>query len=62
MTDVVDRIRHTARGSAVAAYYWPRRGPAPPGYVEGMAVTFGRVHCKLKAGDRAVAAIGPSLP
>lgn len=57
MTDVIVRIRETAKASPVATINWPGRGRAPLGYVEGMAVTFGRVHCKLKASDPAVVAM-----
>ena len=57
MTDVIAQIRQAAKTSPVADINWPQRGRAPIGYVEGMAVTFGRVHCKLKASDPTVAAM-----
>jgi hypothetical protein len=57
MTDVIARLREAAKASPVAAINWRDRGRAPLGYVEGMAVTFGRVHCKLKASDPAVIAM-----
>ena len=61
MTDVITRIRQAAKTSPVAAINWPQRGRAPLGYVEGMAVTFGRVHCKLKASDPAVVAMAAAI-
>ncbi|MBY0319547.1 MAG: hypothetical protein K2X72_12555 [Reyranella sp.] len=57
MTDIVARIRQAAHNSPAAAINWPQRGKAPIGYVEGMAVAFGRVCCKLASGDPAVVAM-----
>lgn len=53
MPSVIENIRDAARASNVAPIHWADRGPAPIGYVEGMAVSFGRVYCKLKANDPA---------
>lgn len=58
MTDVIDRIRKAAKDSPARHLDWPHgQGVAAIGYTEGMAVTFGRVHCKLKAADPAVVAM-----
>ena len=61
MTDVIAEIRQTAKTSPVTAINWPQRGRAPLGYVEGMAVTFGRLHCKLKASDPAAVAMAAAV-
>jgi hypothetical protein len=49
------QIIQIAAGSEIARYYWTGRGPAPAGYIKGMALVYARVYCKLKAGDSAVA-------
>jgi len=54
MTDIIEKIRKAARVSSAATIHWPGRGPAPLGYVEGMAVTFGRLQSKLDMGDAIV--------
>ena len=46
-------IAALAANSAAAKYKWKDRGRAPRGYIKGMAVMFGRVYCKLRAGDPA---------
>jgi hypothetical protein len=61
MPHVVDTVREQARTSSVPAIDWPNRGPAPRGYVEGMAVSFGRVYCKLKAGDATAVATAQAV-
>lgn len=61
MPNVVATVHEQARKSPVAAINWPDRGRAPLGYVEGMAVAFGRVHCRLKAGDVAAAAMAQAM-
>jgi hypothetical protein len=47
----VDRILDIAARSAIARFPWEDRDVAPIGYIKGMAVTFARVYCKLRAGD-----------
>lgn len=49
----IDRIVKLAAASDIAKYNWPNRGVAPRGYIKGMAVVFGHVYAKLKAGDSA---------
>lgn len=51
---MLDRITEIAARSKIASYYWIGRGPAPFGYVKGMALVYARVYCKLKAADSAV--------
>jgi hypothetical protein len=48
---VVDPIVQIAAASPLTAYQWKNRGTAPVGYIKGMALTFGRVYCKYRAGD-----------
>lgn len=41
-----------AATSEIAHYSWPgNHGVAPLGYTKGMALSYGRAYCKLKAGD-----------
>ncbi|WP_013321298.1 hypothetical protein [Gloeothece verrucosa] len=49
----LDRIIQAAASSEIADYNWHQRGIAPIGYIKGMALVYGRVYCKLKAGDAA---------
>jgi hypothetical protein len=49
----IDPILQIAAASDIARYHWNNRGRAPVGYIKGMAVTYARVYCKLKAGDPA---------
>jgi hypothetical protein len=51
--DTIDRIAKMAGDSDLARYEWIERGVAPRGYIKGMAVTFGRVYSKWRAGDSA---------
>jgi hypothetical protein len=51
---IVDQIAAQAASSPVASYKWKDRGPAPAGYIKGMAVVFARAYCKFGAGDAAV--------
>jgi hypothetical protein len=52
--DTVAQIAVLADRSEVARHKWgDDRGIAPPGYIKGMAVTFGYVYSKWKAGDSA---------
>src|SRR5262249_5784523 len=50
----LDQIIRMAGASALARFAWRGRGKAPAGYVKGMALVYGRVYCKFKAGDAAV--------
>jgi peptidoglycan hydrolase-like protein with peptidoglycan-binding domain len=49
----LDRITDMAAASALAQINWRDRGQAPVGYIKGMALVYGRVYCKFKAGDAA---------
>lgn len=53
ITAAIPLITTIAAHSPLAAYSWQNRGPAPRGYIKGMAVAFGRAYCKWKAGDPA---------
>jgi len=53
LTGSLDIITRVAAESQVTRYKWRDRGVAPPGYIKGMALTYARVYCKLKAGDAA---------
>ena len=46
----IDRMSGIAGTSNLARYQWDNRGAAPRGYIKGMAVTFGHVYSKWKAG------------
>ncbi|WP_291285802.1 DUF2272 domain-containing protein [Flavobacterium sp.] len=49
---VYDDIANIVKGLDVVRYYWKEgQGIAPIGYYQGMALTYGRVYCKLKKGD-----------
>jgi len=50
---ILDQITQIAAGSEIARYHWTGRGPAPAGYIKGMALVYARAYCKLKAGDSA---------
>jgi hypothetical protein len=52
-TAAVPMIATLAAHSVVAKYPWKNRGIAPPGYIKGMAVAFGRAYCKWKLGHPA---------
>ncbi len=46
---IKEKIIELARSSKVRSHYWkPNRGPAKAGYITGMALVYGRVHCKWK--------------
>jgi hypothetical protein len=49
----IDQITRIAGTSLIARHRWHDRGVAPAGYIKGMALTYARVHSKLKAGDAA---------
>lgn len=52
-SSAVEKIVELAGTSELARVRWADRGTAPLGYVKGMAVAFGHVYAKLKAGDPA---------
>jgi Putative peptidoglycan binding domain/N-acetylmuramoyl-L-alanine amidase len=49
----LDPIIRIAAASEIARFPWKDRGVAPPGYIKGMALVYGRVFCKLNAGNPA---------
>ena len=49
----IEQITKLAGDSDLARVSWTDRGTAPRGYIKGMAVTFGQVYAKWKAGDSA---------
>jgi hypothetical protein len=49
----LEKIIQLASTSKISQYDWDDRGVAPRGYIKGMALVYGRVYCKLKAGDAA---------
>ena len=49
----MEQIVRLAGNSELARFKWIDRGTAPRGYIKGMAVTFGQVYAKWKAGDSA---------
>jgi len=49
----IDHIHQMAGASAAGHFIWKDRGKAPAGYIKGMALVYGRVYCKFKAGDAA---------
>lgn len=49
----IDEIVKLAANSPLVNIKWEDRGRAPPGYIKGMAATFGQVYAKLKAQDSA---------
>ena len=49
----IDQIAQMAGASDLASFNWRDRGRAPAGYIKGMALVYGRVYCKFKAGDAA---------
>ncbi len=50
-----DQITQAVARSDIARYHWIGRGPAPAGYIKGMALVYARVYRKIKAGDSAAA-------
>jgi hypothetical protein len=53
----IDHIVQMAGASTVARFRWRDRSVAPAGYIKGMALVYGRVYCKFKAGDAAAVAM-----
>jgi len=50
--DSINQILQIAAASPVMSHHWwKNQDLAPKGYIKGMAVTFARVYCKLKAQD-----------
>jgi hypothetical protein len=49
----LDQIIQLAGASDLARVTWAGRGKAPPGYIKGMALVYGKVYNKFKAGDPA---------
>jgi hypothetical protein len=50
-SEAISTITRIAEESAAADIRWKDRGPAPRGYIKGMALVFARCYCKLQAGD-----------
>lgn len=46
-------IEAIGSASEIRSYAWKNRGRAPLGYVQGMALGYARMFCKLNAGDAA---------
>jgi chitosanase len=56
-------LTQIAARSSVMSHNWAGRGVAPQGYIKGMAVVYGEMYCRLKAGEAtAVAIAGPINP
>jgi hypothetical protein len=53
----IDAITTAAASSDLVHYSWGGRGPAPLGYIKGMAATFGQALHKLAARDSAAVAM-----
>ncbi len=53
MASPLDPIIQIAAQSAIFSHNWPGRGRAPGGYTKGIALVFGRMLCKLRAGNAA---------
>jgi hypothetical protein len=49
----IQAIEALAAGSAIRAYSWKNRGRSPLGYVQGMALAYARIYCKLAQNDPA---------
>ncbi len=47
----IDQIKTIAANSSCSSYSWSGRGKAPSGYIKGMALTYARSLCRLKAQD-----------
>lgn len=47
----VDHIVDIAGSSSCATYSWQNRGKAPAGYIKGMALSYARSLCRLKANE-----------
>ena len=49
--DPLSAITDIAAASGIANYSWKNRGVAPIGYVKGVALSYGRAYCRLRADD-----------
>jgi hypothetical protein len=49
--DPLATITDIAAASDIASYSWKNRGVAKVGYVKGIALSYGRAHCRLRAED-----------
>jgi hypothetical protein len=47
-----DQILDIATNSPCLKYDWPGRGVAPPGYIKGIALTYGKDYCELVRGEK----------
>jgi hypothetical protein len=47
----LDQIKELAGSSTCAAYSWKNRSRAPAGYIKGMAISFARGVCRLRAAE-----------
>lgn len=56
----VASIEAVAGGSSCASYSWKDRGPAPKGYIEGVAIVFARAVCAPTRSDVAIASAAKS--
>jgi hypothetical protein len=53
MPELIEQVTQIAAGSDISRHVWKGRGVARKGYIKGMALVYGRVFSKLKAGDAA---------
>lgn len=60
-TDVINAIVQAAGASALLHYSWAGRGVAPAGYIKGLAVAYGNVYAKWKAGSSATQVMATAL-
>jgi len=58
---ILHHIRQAAVDSAISTFSWADRGRGPIGYYKGMALSYGRVLCKLKANDPAAKAMAKAV-
>ena len=49
--DSLSKIKDIAAESPIARYSWKNRGVAPVGYTKGIALSYGRAYCRLRADD-----------
>lgn len=50
-SSVEDSVIELVAASSIATYEWKQRGPAPKGYVKGLALVYADVYSRFKAGD-----------
>lgn len=58
----IDAIIAAAAASDLMSHNWSGRGRAPAGYIKGMAVVYGLVYAKYKAGDSSARAMAAPVP